>query len=69
MLIMTNNKQFKNCANKAPKKVSLSHINVNLIRNKLDGLSEFTCGLVKFLAVSVTKLETLSGKKKLGKSD
>ena len=43
---------------KHPKKVCLSHININSIRNKLDSLFEFTYGLVDFLAVSETKLDS-----------
>ena len=41
-----------------PKKVCLSHININSIRNKLDSLFEFTYGLIDFLAVSETKLDS-----------
>ena len=47
---------LKNARLKHPKKVCLSHININSIRNKLDSLFEFTYGLVDFLAVSETKL-------------
>ena len=43
---------LKNARLKHPKKVCLSHININSIRNKLDSLFEFTYGLVDFLAVS-----------------
>ena len=43
---------------KHPKKVCLSHININSIRNKLDSLFKFTYGLVDFLAVSETKLDS-----------
>ena len=43
---------------KNPPKVCLSHININSIRNKLDSLFEFTYGLVNFLAVSETKLDS-----------
>ena len=46
---------LKNARIKHPKKVCLSHININSIRNKLDSLFEFTYGLVDFLAVSETK--------------
>ena len=48
---------LKNARIKHPKKVCLSHININSIRNKLDSLFEFTYGLVDFLAVSETKLD------------
>ena len=47
---------LKNVQLKHPKKVCLSHINSNSIRNKLDSLFEFTYGLVDFLAVSETKV-------------
>ena len=43
---------------KHPKNVCLSHININSIRNKLDSLFEFTYGLVDFLAISETKLDS-----------
>ena len=43
---------------KHPKKVCLSHININSIRNKLDSLFEFTYGIVDFFAVSETKLDS-----------
>ena len=49
---------LKNARLKHPKKVCLSHININSIRNKLDSLFEFTYGLVDFLAVSETKLDS-----------
>ena len=49
---------LKNARLKRPKKVCLSHININSIRNKLDSLFEFTYGLVDFLAVSETKLDS-----------
>ena len=49
---------LKNARIKHPKKVCLSHININSIRNKLDSLFEFTYGLVDFLAVSETKLDS-----------
>ena len=49
---------LKNARLKHPKKVCLSHININSIRNKLDSLIEFTYGLVDFLAVSKTKLDS-----------
>ena len=49
---------LKNAQIKHPKKVCLSHININSIRNKLDSLFEFTYGLVDFLAVSETKLDS-----------
>ena len=49
---------LKNARIKHPKKVCLSHININSIRNKLDSLFKFTYGLVDFLAVSGTKLES-----------
>ena len=49
---------LKNARLKYPKKVCLSHININYIGNKLDGLFEFTYGLVDFLAVSKTKLDS-----------
>ena len=48
---------LKNARLKHPKKVYLSHININSIRNRLDSLFEFTYGLVNFLAVSETKLD------------
>ena len=48
---------LKNARLKHPKKVCLSHINFS-IRNKLDSLFEFTYGLVDFLAVSETKLDS-----------
>ena len=49
---------LKNTRLKHPKKVCLSHININSIRNKLNSLFEFTYGLVDFLAVSETKLDS-----------
>ena len=49
---------LKNARIKHTKKVCLSHININSIRNKLDSLFEFTYGLVDFLAVSETKLDS-----------
>ena len=49
---------LKNVRLKHPKKVCLPHININSIRNKLDNLFEFTYGLVYFLAVSETKLDS-----------
>ena len=49
---------LKNARSKHPKKVCLPHININSIRNKLDSLFEFTYGLVDFLAVSETKLDS-----------
>ena len=49
---------LKNARLKHPKKVCLSHININSIRNKLDSLFEFTSGLVDFLTVSETKLDS-----------
>ena len=49
---------LKNARLKHPKKVCLSHININSIRNKLDSLFEFTYGLADFLAVSETKLDS-----------
>ena len=49
---------LKNVRLKHPKKVCLSNININSIRNKLDSLFEFTYGLVDFLAVSETKLDS-----------
>ena len=49
---------LKNARIKHPKTVCLSHININSISNKLDSLFEFTYGLVDFLAVSETKLES-----------
>ena len=49
---------LKNARIKRPEKVFLSHININSIRNKLDCLLEFTYGLVDFLAVSGTKLDS-----------
>ena len=49
---------LKNARIKHPKKVFLSHININSIRKKLDRLFEFTYGLVDFLAVSETKLDS-----------
>ena len=51
---------LKNARLKHPKKVCLSHININSIRNKLGSLLEFTYGLVDFLAVSETKLDSSS---------
>ena len=48
---------LKNVRLKHPKKVCLSHININFIRNKLDSLFEFTYGLVNLLAVSEIKLD------------
>ena len=49
---------LKNARLKHRKKVSLSHININSIRNKLDSLFKFTYGFVHFLAVSETKLDS-----------
>ena len=49
---------FKNARLKHPKKFCLSRININSIRNKLDNLFEFTYGLVDFLVVSETKLDS-----------
>ena len=49
---------LKNARLKHPKKVCLSHININSIRSKLDSLFEFTYGLVNFPAVSETKLDS-----------
>ena len=49
---------LKNARIKHPQKVFLSPININSIRNKLDSLFEFTYGLVDFLAVSETKLDS-----------
>ena len=49
---------LKIARSKHPKKVCLSHININSIRSKLDSLFEFTYGLVDFLAVSETKLDS-----------
>ena len=49
---------LKNVRLKHPKKVCLPHININSIRNKLDNLFEFTYGLVYFLAVCETKLDS-----------
>ena len=49
---------LKNPRIKHPKKVCLSHININSIRNKLDSLFEFSYGLVDFLAVSESKLNS-----------
>ena len=46
---------LKNARLKHPKKVCLSHIDINSIRNKFDSLFEFTYGLVDFAAVSETK--------------
>ena len=58
--MMTNNQRniLKNARLKHPKKVCLSHININSIRNKLDSLFKFTYGLVNFLAVSETKFNS-----------
>ena len=49
---------LKNARLQHPKKVCLSRININSIRNKLDSLFEFTYGLVAFVAVSETKLDS-----------
>ena len=49
---------LKSARLKHPKKVCLSLININSIRNKFDGLFEFTYGLVDFLVVSETKLDS-----------
>ena len=49
---------LKNARIKHPQKVCLSPININSIRNKLDSLFEFTYGLVDFLTVSETKLDS-----------
>ena len=49
---------LKNARLKHPKKVCLSHININSIKNKLDSLFEFTYDLVNFLAVSGAKLDS-----------
>ena len=49
---------LKNARIRHPKKVCLSHIIINSIRNKLDSLFEFTYSVVNFLAVSETKLES-----------
>ena len=43
---------------KHPKKVCLTHTNIYSVRNKLDSLLEFTYGLVDFLTVSETKLDS-----------
>ena len=43
---------------KHPKKVCLSHININSIGNNLDGLFEFTYGLVDFLVVREKKIDS-----------
>ena len=51
------NKHLENLTNKPPQK-SLSHININSIRSKLDSLFEFTYSLVDFLSVSETKLDS-----------
>ena len=42
---------------KHSKKVSLSYININSVRNKLETLSEFVCTQVDFLVISETKLD------------
>ena len=49
---------LKNVRIKHSKNVCLSHININSIRNKLDSFFEFIYGLVNFLAVSETKLDS-----------
>ena len=49
---------LKNVRLKHPKKVCLSNININSIRNKLDSLFEFTYDIVDFFAVSETKLDS-----------
>ena len=47
-------KQFKNCANETPpKKVCLSRVNINSIRNNSDGLLKFTYGLVTNLSPTI----------------
>ena len=38
--------------------VCQSYVNINSIRHKFDSFFEFTCGLVDFLAVSETKLDS-----------
>ena len=56
---MTTNTQTPwQTTNKTLKKICLSDTNINPIRNKLDGLLEFTYGYVDFLAVSETKLDS-----------
>ena len=40
---------------KYSKKVCLSYININPVRNKLEALSKFVCTQVDFLAISKTK--------------
>ena len=51
---------LKNARIKQPKKVCLSHININSTRNKLDSLFEFTylLTIADFLAVSETKIDS-----------
>ena len=51
-------KALKNAGIKHPKKVFLSHININSIRNKLHSLFEITYGLANFLAASETKSDS-----------
>ena len=43
---------------KHPKKVCLSYININSVRNKLEALLEFVCTQVDFLTVNETKLDS-----------
>ena len=49
---------LKNARMKHPRKVCLSYINVNYIRNESHSLFECAYGLVNFLAVSETKLDS-----------
>ena len=49
---------LKNARLNHRKKVCLSNINITSMRNKLDSLFEFTYGLVNFLAISETKLDS-----------
>ena len=43
---------------KYSKKVCLSYININPVRNKLEALSKFVCTQVDFLAIGKTKLDS-----------
>ena len=58
----TNNEKAKNNLKdsrlKHPKKVFLSYININFVRNKPEDLPEFVCTPVDFLAISGTKLDS-----------
>ena len=58
MLILRDKKQFQRLSTKHLRKLCLSYININSVRNKLEALSKFACTRVDFLAISETKVDS-----------